>query len=184
VVVDESVYIGGADEFFKWARATLRYPGKAPNPVLYNQVAKSEYSKFLDTSPYSYAFVDVSIGGAESHRVVFELYKDVCPRTGTSLPLACTCCLCVCVPELKPSTRSLSCLCVHVSACARAVQSRTSLHCVLATAASPPRARHCTTRTRCSTAWLRAAGFKAEVRACSAPLCCRACIIFALAQWS
>ena len=82
--MNETEYIGGTDDFFRWARTSLRYDGKAPNPVLYNQVAKSEYSKFLDSSPHVYAYMDVSVGGGgESHRVVFELYRDTCPRTGT-----------------------------------------------------------------------------------------------------
>ena len=86
VVINDTEYIGGADEFFRWAQAALRYPGKAPNPILYNQVAKSEHTKHLEASPHTYAFMDVSIGGGESHRVVFELFRETCPRTGGWCP--------------------------------------------------------------------------------------------------
>ncbi len=38
VVYNDSEYIGGADDFYHWAQTALRYEGKAPNPILYNQV--------------------------------------------------------------------------------------------------------------------------------------------------
>jgi hypothetical protein len=91
VVYNGGEYIGNADDFYVWAQSVLRYPGKAPNPVLYNQVAKSEYSKFLDSSVHAYAYMNVTVAGGDSHRVVFELYKDVCPRTGVCSQACPTC---------------------------------------------------------------------------------------------
>ncbi len=176
VVYNDSEYIGGAEDFLAWATSALRYRGKAPNPVLYNQMAKAEYHKFLDASRNTFVFMDVSVAGAAPQRVVFELYDDVCPRTGAWWRVRSSSATVLCVPAAVvlavAQVGRLVGPCAHAVALSR-VQLRTSWRCALERRARRQRERSYTTSAPCSTGSFVVAGSKAAVRApCSCyPLC-------------
>lgn len=112
VVVNETQYVGDENAFYLWAVRVLRYRGKPANPVLYNQLARSEHSKHLAAHRHPHAFMDIAVGELAPVRVVFELFADLCPKTGkrggmlSDCVCACTCGDCVC------GARVSVCLCV------------------------------------------------------------------------
>lgn len=97
VVVNDDVYVGGVDQFYQWAVASLRYKGKPSNPVVFAGMAKAEYRQFLDSHPHPHAYMDIAVGASPPARVVFELFIDKCPRTVENF-------LCLCSGERGTST--------------------------------------------------------------------------------
>lgn len=150
VVANDSEYIGDAEAFYTWAVATLRTKSKPFNPILFNQMAKTEYRKYLESNPHPHAYMDVAIGEEPPIRVVYELFADKCPRTGGSPHAAFPCCVVAGVHRIGPLSPLL--------------QLRTSCVCALGRRARHRLARNSTTKAHRSIAPSRAAGCRVVVR--------------------
>lgn len=75
-------YIGNEDRFLKWALYKFRYFDESKIQV-YRKLALSEYIHLICKRKdfFKYAYLDLKIGEEEPQRVVFELFKSICPRT-------------------------------------------------------------------------------------------------------
>lgn len=75
-------YIGNEDRFLKWALYKFRYFDESKIQV-YRKLALSEYIHLICKRKdfFRYAYLDIKIGEEEPQRVVFELFKSICPRT-------------------------------------------------------------------------------------------------------
>lgn len=82
-------YLGGVQQLLDFAAATFGFRMKLNN-VLYTRIANTEYKRFLDTNKLPFAFLDISIDGGTSTRVVLELRTDICERTCENFLALCT----------------------------------------------------------------------------------------------
>lgn len=80
--MNETQYIGLSDQFLNWALINYRYQDTT-KIVIYKKRAELALKKAINDTPgWNYVYMDVWIGddGAPS-RVVFELFKDLAPKT-------------------------------------------------------------------------------------------------------
>lgn len=83
-------YVGNEDQFRTWCfRAYGHKPSKSNN-VIYRGLAKMEYSSWLTDNKNSFCYFDLQQGDRKLGRVVFELYRTVCPRTCQNFMDLCT----------------------------------------------------------------------------------------------
>ena len=90
LVTANGAYVGNTEDLLAWAQRTLRYKGRLGNPIVYNQMAKSEYRKWLEANPHPFAYMDVAVGSAAPQRVVFELFNDSHPMAAENFLCLCT----------------------------------------------------------------------------------------------
>merc|ERR1719326_160215 len=83
-------YIGDEEQFRTWCVRAYGHKANKSNNVLYRGLAKKEYSSWLTENKNSFCYFDLNCGGHKLGRVVFELYRTVCPRTCQNFMDLCT----------------------------------------------------------------------------------------------
>lgn len=83
-------YIGDEEQFRTWCFRAYGHKANKSNNVLYRGLAKKEYSSWLMENKNSFCYFDLQRGGQQLGRVVFELYRTVCPRTCQNFMDLCT----------------------------------------------------------------------------------------------
>jgi len=83
-------YIGDEEQFRTWCVRAYGHKANKSNNVLYRGLAKKEYSSWLTENKNSFCYFDLERGGQQLGRVVFELYRTVCPRTCQNFMDLCT----------------------------------------------------------------------------------------------
>jgi len=83
-------YIGDEEQFRTWCFRAYGHKANKSNNVLYRGLAKKEYSSWLMENKNSFCFFDFQRGDQKLGRVVFELYRTICPRTCQNFMDLCT----------------------------------------------------------------------------------------------
>lgn len=78
--MNDKEYIGDADKFLDYALFTFKYRDDTAGQVYVDQADKA-YSKAINENKQrKYAFMDFTFE-KETHRVVYELFADIAPKT-------------------------------------------------------------------------------------------------------
>lgn len=81
IYINGVTYVGGEEAFLEWALQEFRYTDKT-SVLIYRKLAADAYRQAIMNNPArSYVYMNISIGGTESQKVVVELFEDVCPKT-------------------------------------------------------------------------------------------------------
>ncbi|XP_062510742.1 probable inactive peptidyl-prolyl cis-trans isomerase-like 6 [Corticium candelabrum] len=80
--------VGGAKTFLDWASA-LDYSDYRPTP-LYAALANDAYLDRFKDPELQFVFLDVAVDNEPAGKLVFELYKQKCPKTCDNFKMLCT----------------------------------------------------------------------------------------------
>jgi len=81
-------YVGDEQKFLEWIKERFGYVDRQPY-ALYQAQAKVKHNEFLLGTNHAFVFMNISIGGEEAGRIVFELFTDLCPKTCENFRLIC-----------------------------------------------------------------------------------------------
>ncbi|KAL4232654.1 putative inactive peptidyl-prolyl cis-trans isomerase-like 6 [Mactra antiquata] len=80
IIFQNGKLIGGPDDFIKWAAENYSYEQYRPEPLL-NCLTEESYKSCLNEKHHEFVYMDITIGDEPAGRLVFELFKDVVPKT-------------------------------------------------------------------------------------------------------
>ncbi|XP_028652001.1 probable inactive peptidyl-prolyl cis-trans isomerase-like 6 [Erpetoichthys calabaricus] len=81
--------LGAEKEFISWAEHKWNFTFFRP-PALYQALAEEFYSQQLKETKHTFVYMDLSIGGNDVGRLLFELFSDICPKTSKNFEALCT----------------------------------------------------------------------------------------------
>lgn len=79
VICQDSVPFESPSDFFSWIGTLIHWEHKDPNAL--EAIAKEAELRYRQGSEHDFVYMDVKMGEEEPSRIVFELYKDSCPKT-------------------------------------------------------------------------------------------------------
>lgn len=81
--------VGSSNDLIAWAEKEQNYDNFRPIP-LYETLAEEAYVYHLNGKKHDYVYLDVSINGAPSGRLLIELFNDIAPKTCRNFRALCT----------------------------------------------------------------------------------------------
>ncbi|XP_078486054.1 putative inactive peptidyl-prolyl cis-trans isomerase-like 6 [Ciona intestinalis] len=82
-------FIGNHKELLQWAHDDYSYEDFRPE-TLYSAMATEAYKDYFLDSKNEFVFMDISVDGEKSGRLLFELFSEVCPKTCKNFKSLCT----------------------------------------------------------------------------------------------
>lgn len=82
-------FIGGLEDFLQWAADNYSYHDSRPLSF-YEDLARKAYNTCVSNQKRDFVFMDVCIEGELIGRLVFELYKHLCPKTCANFVSLCS----------------------------------------------------------------------------------------------
>eukprot|EP00753_Platysulcus_tardus_P002811 PLAT11925.1.p1 GENE.PLAT11925.1~~PLAT11925.1.p1 ORF type:complete len:517 (+),score=243.47 PLAT11925.1:62-1612(+) len=89
VTANDGFYIGTPAELLAWAQRRYGYR-HVPNARLYARAAEAAFRSWMLSTGDIFCFMDVAVGVEEAERIIFQLYKDTCPKTAENFRALCT----------------------------------------------------------------------------------------------
>ena len=81
--------IGGIEQFQKYIAETFQYTNYRPL-ILYEAMAEEAYQNYFAQNLKDVVFLDISINGDPTERLLIELFSDSCPKTCLNFKCLCT----------------------------------------------------------------------------------------------
>ncbi|XP_043922784.1 probable inactive peptidyl-prolyl cis-trans isomerase-like 6 isoform X2 [Protopterus annectens] len=81
--------LGNEEALLKLAEEEFHYKDFRPE-ALYLAFASDFYTKYQNAKKHTFVFLDISIDGQLTGRMLFELFSDICPKTCKNFQALCT----------------------------------------------------------------------------------------------